>query len=318
MRTNSLFPGGPAVSVLGVRVIAPPMAPWPLYGAQCLYEVRRLNEAPTLEMLQAALDGGVTFFDTDWASGNGHAEEVLGKAMRGQGAIVSTKGGPRFDFSGRLIHDNSRANLMNQGEDSRQRLGVDVIDLYSVNGHDEATELKQTARGLADLAHNGRVAALGVADVPLEPLRALVDLTPVKVVQAECSLLLPNVEIRDFCRERGLGFVASGVLAHGILGGQFTGKEQFPEIDPTRAGPLFNPPLFERAVVFARKLAAFAQDRGTTREVLAIAWVLRQNGVKCVLLEPRDEQELRHWLRAGEIELSEADANAMSDLLKST
>lgn len=318
MRTNSLFPDGPDVSVLGVRVAAPPMAPWPLYGAQCLYEVRRLNEAPTLEMLQAALEGGVSFFDTDWASGNGHAEEVLGKALRGQSAVISTKGGPRFDFSGRLIHDNSRANLMNQCEDSRQRLGVNSIDLYSVYGHDEATELKQTARGLADLAHNGRVAVLGVADLPLEPLRQLADLAPIKVVQAECSLLVPNAEMRAHCRERGLGFVATGVLGHGILAGHFTGKEQFPEIDPTRAGPLFNPPLFERAVAFARKLAEFAQDRGTTREVLAIAWVLRQTGVTCALLEPRDARELHAWLHAGELELSEADAVAMPDLLKSS
>lgn len=318
MRTNSLFPGGPSVSALGVRVAAPPMAPWPLYGAQCLYEVRRLDESPTLEMLQAALDGGVTFFDTDWASGNGHAEEVLGRALRGEIAVISTKGGPRFDFSGRLIHDNSRANLMNQCEDSRQRLGVDCIDLYSVNGHDEGTEPKQTARGLADLAHNGRVSALGAADLPLEPLRQLADLAPVKVVQAECSLLAPNAEMRAFCRERGMGFVATGVLAHGILSGQFTGKEQFPEIDPARAGPLFNPPLFERAVAFARKLAEFAQDRGTTREVLAIAWVLRQTGVTCALLEPRNAQELQSWLRAGEIELSEADQNALPELLKST
>lgn len=318
MRTNSLFPGGPDVSVLGVRVAAPPMSPWPLYGAQCLYEVRRLNESPTLEMLQAALDGGVSFFDTDWASGNGHAEEVLGKALRGRGAVVSSKGGPRFDFSGRLIHDNSRANLMNQCEDSRQRLGVNSIDLYSVNGHDDATEPKQTARGLTDLAHNGRVVALGAADVPLEPLRPLLDLAPIKVVQAECSLLVPNAEMRAFCRERALGFVATGVLAHGIFAGQFTGKETFPEIDPMRAGPLFNPPMFEHAVAYARKLAEFAQDRGTTREVLAIAWVLRQTGVTCALLEPRDAQEARAWLKAGEIELSEADANAMPDLLKST
>ena len=318
MRTNSLFPGGPDVSVLGVRVAAPPMAPWPLYGVQCLYEVRRLNEAPTLEMLQAALAGGVSFFDTDWASGNGHAEEVLGKALRGQSAVISTKGGPRFDFSGRLIHDNSRANLMNQCEDSRQRLSVNSIDLYSVYGHDEATELKQTARGLADLAHNGRVAALGAAELPLEALSPLVDLAPVKVVQAECSLLVPNAEMRAFCCERALGFVASSVLAHGILAGQFTGNEQFPEIDPTRAGPLFNPPLFEHAVAFARKLAEFAHDRGTTREVLAIAWVLRQAGVTSALLEPRDAQELHTWLRAGELELSEADAVAMPDLLKSS
>jgi aryl-alcohol dehydrogenase-like predicted oxidoreductase len=124
--------------------------------------------------------------------------------------------------------------------------------------------------------------------------------------------------MREFCRERGLGLIASGVLAHGILAGQFTGHEQFPEIDPARAGPLFNPPLFERAVAFAKKLAAFAQDRGSTREVLAIAWVLRQTGVNCALLEPRDADQLRAWLGAADIELSDADAAAMPDLLKST
>jgi aryl-alcohol dehydrogenase-like predicted oxidoreductase len=102
LRKISLFPGGPEVSVLGLRIAASPMAPWPRFGEPCLYEVRRLNEVPTLELLKAGLDAGINIFDTDWASGNGHAEEITGKALRGSGAIISTKGGPRFDFSGRL------------------------------------------------------------------------------------------------------------------------------------------------------------------------------------------------------------------------
>ncbi len=317
MRKISLFPGGPEVSVLGVRVAASPMAPWPRFGEQCLYEVKRLNETPTLEMLRAALDADINFFDTDWASGNGHAEEIVGKALRGQGAVISTKGGPRFDFSGKLIHDNSRANLMNQAEDSRQRLGLSCIDVYSVNGHDEATELKQTARGLADLAHTGRVAALGAADLPPDALRELATHASLKVVQGAFSLLQREFAAPALCKARGIGFVASDVLARGLLAGEFTGKEEFPEIDPVRAGPLFKAPLFERAVAFAEKLAQFASARGSTREVLAIAWVLAQPGVTCALIEPRSAAELSNWARAGDIELSEADRNALPDLLKS-
>jgi aryl-alcohol dehydrogenase-like predicted oxidoreductase len=317
LRKISLFPGGPDVSVLGVRVAAAPMAPWPRFGEQCLYEVKRLNEAPTLEMLRAALDAGINFFDTDWASGNGHAEEIMGKALRGHAAVISSKGGPRFDFSGKLIHDNSRANLMNQAEDSRQRLGVTCIDIYSVNGHDDAAEIKQTARGLADLAHTGRVASLGAAEMPAAALRELATHAPLKVVQGAFSLLQREFAAPAFCKARGIGFVATDVLARGILAGEFTGKEQFPEIDPARAGPLFKAPLFERATAFAGKLAEFAKLRGTTREVLAIAWVLAQPGVTCALIEPRSVDELKSWARAGELELSEADKNALPDLLKS-
>ena len=316
MRKISLFPGGPEVSVLGLRIAASPMAPWPRFGEPCLYEVRRLNEVPTLELLKAGLDAGINIFDTDWASGNGHAEEITGKALRGSGAVISTKGGPRFDFSGRLIHDNSRANLMNQCEDSRQRLGVERIDLYSVNGHDEGVELKQTARGLADLAHNGRVSALGASDFPAEALRELAMHAPLRFAHGAFSLLHRELAAAAFCKARGMGFIATDVLARGLLSGEFTGKEQFPEIDPARAGPLFSAPLFERAVAYAGKLAEFAQSRGSTREVLAIAWVLAQPGVTCALVEPRTAQELRVWAKAADVTLSEADQKALPDLLK--
>lgn len=320
MKTRELFPGGPQVSLLGLRLVAPPMAPWPRFGESCLYEVRRLSEEPTAAMVRAAAAAGVTLFDSDWASGNGHAEEILGRVLRAGGVncLVSTKGGPRFDFAGRLIHDNSRSNLMNQCEDSRQRLGRDPIDIFSVQGLDDGVELKLTARGLNDLVHGGRVRVLGVADFTPESAEEIHRYAPIQVIQTPISLL-DRASLNPWlslCRKHHMGLVASDPLAKGLLSGTFHGGETFPEIDPQRAGPLFQPPRFERAARFSASLAQVASARGLTREVMALAWVLTQPGVSSVLVEPRDEHELRSWLGAAAVELTGADMQLIDRLLQ--
>lgn len=320
MKTRALFPGGPPVSLLGLRLVAPPMAPWPRFGERCLYEVRRLSEEPTAAMIRAAAAAGITLFDSDWASGNGHAEEILGRVLRETGVdcLLSTKGGPRFDFAGRLIHDNSRSNLMNQCEDSRQRLGRQQIDLYSVQGQDDSVELKLTARGLNDLVHGGRVRALGVADFSPLAVEELMRYAPIQVIQAPINLLeRSSIQAwHQLCSRCGLGLIATDPLAKGLLSGTFNGSETFPEIDPQRAGPLFQPPKFERAAGFSASLADFAQARGLTREVVALAWVLALPGVTSVFIEPRNEQELRSWLAAADLELTESDRHLIVKMLE--
>lgn len=319
MRKRPLFKNGPEISVLGLRLIAPPMAPRPRFGEQCLYEMKRLLDEPALALVRKALALGMNFIDTDWASANGHAEEIVGRVLResGASAFVSSKGGPRFDFAGKLVSDNSRANLMNQCEDSLQRIGLPRLDLFSVNWPDDRVECKQTARGLADLAHNGRTSLLGAANIPLAVLEQLAPHMPLHVVQSPLSLLERTKArgVSRFCAQRGAAFVATDPLAYGILEGKFTGNERFPEIDPERAGSLFKPPMFERAARFSAVLAEFAQARGTSRETFSVAWALAQPGVSAVLIDPQTASEAESWAPAADLALGDSDLRAIDALL---
>ena len=158
MLKRELFPGGPEVSAVSISLSAPPTASLPLAA---LAQIAPESEAPTVSgeddtriVLDTAINNGLSFIDSDWITANGHAQELLGRAVRNSGILIASKVGPRLDFSGSLKFDNSRGNIINQVQDSLFRLKRDNVDLLQVHWPDE-TDPQQTARGLNDACHGG-------------------------------------------------------------------------------------------------------------------------------------------------------------------
>ena len=266
------------------------------------------GEDATVATIRAALKLGVNLIDTDWITANGHAQEVLGRALAGvdrDAVIITSKSGPRLAFHGELVIDNSRANLMNQCHDSLFRLKTERIDLYQVHWPDDTSPV-QTARGLSDIVAGELARWLGVCNYTLPQIEALAGHTKLQTVQAPLNVLNrePLRELLPWCKKQGAGLLASDPLLSGLLAGRFTGAEEFTEED---RDDFFRQPMLSRAVAFANELAEIGDP-----VQLSVGWVLAQEGVACVLVPLLDESELEKL-----VHLEPPDAttvNAIDDL----
>lgn len=291
MRKRPLFRGGPDVGEIGLSLSAPPTASLPLNHLAILApesdDPAVSGEDAAAATIRRAIDLGVNLLDTDWITANGHAQEVLGRAMEGldrSELLIASKAGPRLTFHGALTLDNSRANLINQCHDSLFRLKSENIDLYQVHWPDDTSPV-QTARGLQDILSAGHARWVGVCNYGLPQLDALAGHIKLQTVQAPLSLL--NRKALDgllpWCDQRGVGFLASDPLLSGLLTGRFTGAEEFTDEDRDE---FFTQPKFTNAVALAQELA----ELGNPGQ-LAVGWVLAQPGVSCVLCPPLSPDE---------------------------
>jgi aryl-alcohol dehydrogenase-like predicted oxidoreductase len=316
MRMRPLFRDGPHVSAVGLSLSSPPTASQPLNqlailapGSEVPAESGEDAQAATIAR---ALELGVNLIDTDWITANGHAQEVLGRALAGvdrDRVLITSKAGPRLAFHGELLIDNSRANLINQCHDSLFRLRTGRIDLYQVHWPDDTSPV-QTARGLQDLVSGGYATWTGVCNYSLPQLEALSGHIRLQTVQAPLNLLnRKSLNLAEWCRGKGIGFLAGDPLLSGLLTGRFAGNEEFTDTDRDE---YFTPPKFERCVAFARDLASLGTH---TPGQWAVAWVLAR-GAASVLLPAVEPDRFTELAAAADIELTPEDESVLDDLAR--
>lgn len=294
--------------MIGLSLSAPPAAGQPLHRLAALAPATADPAASGEERLAAtirrALALGMNLVDSDWITAGGHAQEVLGRVLAAHGrerVLVAGKGGPRLTFRGELTLDNSRGNLLNQAQDSLFRLQTERLDLFQVHWPD-GTDPVQTARGLADVVALGRAVQAGVCHYSAGQLQALAALVPLATAQAPLNLLERRfAALPPWCAAEGMGFLAADPTCAGLLAGRFRGDECFAEGD---GDGLFATPAFGRACEMARELAAWAAARGLTAVQAAMAWVLAQPGVSCVLCAAQSPAECNEAAAAANVRLS--------------
>jgi aryl-alcohol dehydrogenase-like predicted oxidoreductase len=309
MRICQLHESGPQVSVIGLSLSAPPTASLPLHQLAILApeseDPAASGESALIETIARAVELGVNLLDSDWITANGHAQEILGRALQRldrESLVVMSKVGPRLTFKGALTIDNSRANIMNQIHDSLFRLKIARVDLLQVHWPDD-TPPEQTARGLADAAAGGLAGWCGVCNYSAEACAALAPHIRPATAQAPLNLLNRKA-LQDplpWCRDNGVAFLAADPLMAGLLQGRFDGSEQFTDHDRDQ---WFTQPAFGKAVEFARRLDQYARGLGATGPCLAVAWVLAQAGVCSVLCPAGTPAEIEALCKAAELQLS--------------
>ncbi len=312
MRMRALFPGGPQVGEIGLSLSSPPSASQPVRRLAILAPASEdpaaSGEDGTAQTIRRALQMGVNLIDTDWITANGHAQELLGRALQGvprDSVFITSKAGPRLTFHGELTLDNSRANLINQCHDSLFRLKTDRIDLYQVHWPDD-TNPAQTARGLQDIVSGNYASWVGVCNYTAAQLDALHGQIELQTVQAPLNPLNRAAlnQVLPWCVEHGVGFLAADPLLSGLLTGRFSGDEEFTEEDRDE---FFSPPKFAKAVAFARELAEIGHPGR-----LAVGWVLAQPGASCVLCPAVEADEFAAL--AGARALDPAEVQAVNEL----
>jgi aryl-alcohol dehydrogenase-like predicted oxidoreductase len=268
--------------------------------------------------VRAALDQGVTFFDTAQAYGSGASEallaEALGEDIQRDDVIVATKGGLRREGS-RVVRDSSPAFLRDGVEQSLRHLGVEAIDLYQVHWPDHETPFEETGAALAELVDEGKIRHVGVSNFSPAEMEELSRAIEVETDQPPYNLFNRGIEedVLPWCHEHDVGLLVYGPLSHGLLSGRFD-PSTLADDDWRRGHEPFEGEALERNLEAVERLTAFAEERGHTLPQLAVAWVLAQPGVHVAIAGARRPAHVKGIAPATEIELSAGELAEIEEL----
>lgn len=304
MNTRHLGRTGPEVSALGLGL----MGMSDFYGPA--------DEAESLATIHAAMDAGITLFDTGDFYGVGHNETLLGRALRGkrrEQAVVSLKFGALRDPSGGFIgYDGRPKSVKNFLVYSLQRLGLDHVDIYRPSRLDPHVPIEETVGAIVELQQAGYVRHIGLSEVGADTIRRAAAVAPISDLQIEYSLLSRGIEdmILPTTRELGIGITAYGVLSRGLITGQWT-KPPEGAFDFRAVSPRFQGENLDRNQQLAQALGTVAGSRGITPAQAAIAWVAAQGDDIIPLVGARRRDRLTEALGATQVTLSTEDLAAI-------
>jgi aryl-alcohol dehydrogenase-like predicted oxidoreductase len=234
-----------------------------------------------ISLIGAAVERGVTFFDTAEAYGPFTNEELVGEALAPvrEQVVIATKFGFEFDSDGQQRGLNSRPEHITQVvEGSLERLRVDTIDLLYQHRVDPDVPIEEVAGAVRDLIEEGKVKHFGLSEPGVQTIRRAHAVQPVTAVQSEYSLWWrrPEEELLPTLQELGIGFVPFSPLGKGFLTGAITQTTTFDSTDFRNIVPRFTPEAREANQALVDLLGEIAARKQATPAQIALAWLLAQ------------------------------------------
>jgi aryl-alcohol dehydrogenase-like predicted oxidoreductase len=300
---------------------------WITHGSQ-------VTDDLAIKTMQAALDAGITSFDTADVYAMTKAEEVMGKALKNQrreSLEIFTK---VYFPTGAGVNDRglSRKHIMESCEGSLRRLQTDYVDLYQAHRYDYETPLEETMRAFDDLVRQGKVLYVGVSEWTAEQIRDAVrianDMGFDRIVsnQPQYNMLwrVIEAEVVPVSEELGIGQIVWSPIAQGVLTGKYKKGAAVPAgsraTDKSGGADFVNGWLREEVLESVEKLQPIAQDMNLTMSQLAIAWVLSNPNVSAAIVGASRPEQITENAKAAGLTLPEdvlsAIDYALGDLVK--
>ena len=263
----------------------------------------KTDDQESLEMISAALDLGINFFDTADIYGDGHSEVLLGQAMKGRRekfVVASKIGWNGFDYDNWVSRYETVGQLMAGVESSLDRLQTDYLDLIQCHIDYREPHMEIFVAGFQKLQEEGKVRAYGVSTSDFDYLQAFNADNKAATLQIDYSILnrTPEAEIFPYIKQHDLGVLARGPLAMGLLTGKFTAESKFGPGD-FRNNWLKNPDehaIFLEDLDKVERLKALAEDR--TLAQLAIQFVMQNPAVTVAIPGAKRISQLRENVKA--------------------
>jgi aryl-alcohol dehydrogenase-like predicted oxidoreductase len=306
MRTRKLGNSGLEVSAIGLG---------------CMGMNHHRGPAPDrkemVALIRAAVERGVTFFDTAEVYGPFTNEELVGEALEPfqKDVAIATKFG--FDLgpggSGGL---NSRPERIRQvAEDSLKRLRVAAIGLFYQHRVDPNIPIEDVAGTVRDLVAEGKVKHFGLSEPGAQTIRRAHAVQPVAAIQSEYSLWwrLPEAEVLPTCEELGIGFVPYSPLGRGFLTGKIDETTTFGSNDNRSALPRFTPEAREANRPMVRLLEEIGDQKAATPAQIALAWLLARKPWIVPIPGTTKLQRLEENIGAAALELTSDDRRHIED-----
>ncbi|MBV9487856.1 MAG: aldo/keto reductase family protein [Frankiaceae bacterium] len=296
---------------------------WLTHGSQ-------VEEDAALACVRQALEVGITTFDTADVYANTKAEEVLGKALKGErreSLEIFTKvyapTGPKGPNDSGL----SRKHIREAVEGSLRRLQTDHIDLYQAHRYDHETPLEETMSAFADVVHSGKAHYIGVSEWTADQIRAGHALAtelkiPLVSNQPQYSMLwrVIEAEVVPTCEELGIGQIVWSPIAQGVLTGKYQPGQPHPQgsraTDETGGADMISRWLRDDVLNAVAKLQPIARDVGLSMAQLAVAWVLQNPNVSSAIIGASRPEQVTDNAGAAGVTLEPAIMKAIDEALR--
>ena len=264
------------------------------------------------KVLRAALEEGVTLFDTAALYGFGKNEELVGRVLKAHRNRITlcSKGGlagvPDENGVLKRVIDGRPDIIRRNCEDSLRRLQTDVIDLYYLHRWDKKVPVEESVGAMSRLVEQGKVRTIGLSEVSAATLRKAHAVHPVTAVQNEYSLWTRNPEIAALaaCRELGIAFVAFSPVARGFLCDAVHDVSTLEAKDIRRTMPRFDPEHHARNLRLLPPYRELAREAGCTPAQLALAWLLQRGDNVIPIPGTTSVEHLKEDLAAADVRLS--------------
>jgi aryl-alcohol dehydrogenase-like predicted oxidoreductase len=238
------------------------------------------NREEGIAIIRAAVDGGVTFFDTAEAYGPYTNEELVGEALAAvrTHVVIATKFGFKFEGGKQAGLDSRPTHIRDVAEASLKRLRTDRIDLFYQHRVDPNVPIEDVAGAVQDLIREGKVKHFGLSEAGVQTIRRAHAVQRVTALQSEYSLWWrePEREVLPTLEELGIGFVPFSPLGKGFLTGKIDEKTSFDSTDFRNVVPRFTAENRKANLAFVDWLTRFADERKVTPAQIALSWLLAQ------------------------------------------
>ena len=322
-------------------------------GMSWIYAESRRDDEHSIAVIRQARDAGVQLIDTAGLYGDGHNEELVGRALRGQrdDVVIATKGGLVVDdLAARRVHRDGRPEtLRQQVDESLRRLDVEQIDLFYLHRVDPAVPIGESWEALSAVVDAGKVRWLGLSEVTIAQAESAHAIHPVTAIQSELSLWTrdplghgaeqgtgreqaeptgrgssdgtsdgasnntSNGDLLAWTRDHGVSFVPFAPLGRGYLTGTLT-PDGFEDGDFRATNPRFTPEAFARNQAITDEIARVASAHHATSAQVCLAWLLGLSENIIPIPGTRSSTHLRQNLRATQLALTDDEMRTLDGL----
>ena len=293
-----------------------------------LTHASQIEDKAAHDTVHAALDGGITSFDTADVYANQAAEKVLGDALKGlrrEGLEIFTK--VYWPVAEKKPNDTglSRKHIMESINGSLKRLQTDYVDLYQAHRYDVETPLEETMQAFADIVRQGKALYIGVSEWNAEQIRAGHKLSKelgfqLISSQPQYSALwrVIEAEVVPTCRELGVSQIVWSPMAQGVLTGKYQPGQPAPEGSrgaDERLGGMMGKYLSDEVLTRVQLLSPLAEQLGLTMAQFALAWVLQNDNVASAIVGATKPEQISSNIAAVGVEIPEEIMNQVSEIL---
>lgn len=287
-------------------------------GLGCMGMVNSESRAENIATIHKALDSGINLINTGDFYGSGKSEMAVGEALKGQKrekAFVSVKFGVLFEPNGAMYGLDVRPfTIKNYLTQTLKRLNLDYIDLYQPARIDLGIPVEETIGAISELVKAGYVKHVGITQVDSDTLRRAHATHPISLIESEYSLFNRGIEkdIIPIAGELGIGIVAFGALAHGLLSGTYSND------DSNRFSlriPIFFKENIGKNLELIEELRMIADEKHITIPQLAIAWLLSKGDDIITLIGASRLSTLNDSLKSVDVKLSLADIEKIENIM---
>jgi aryl-alcohol dehydrogenase-like predicted oxidoreductase len=306
METRVLGNSDLHITVLGIGA-------WAMGGGNWKFAWGPQDDNDSVAAIHAALDAGINWIDTAAIYGLGHAEEVVGRAVKGLAAkpLLFTKCARVWNEQREIGKVLKRDSVMRECEDSLRRLQVDVIDLYQIHWPEPDEDIEEGWEALVRLKEQGKVRWIGVSNFSVAQMERIAPLGAITSLQPPYNLLVRGIEQQQlpYCQKNGIGVIGYSPMRSGLLTGKMTAERiaAMPDDDHRRNVPDFQEPRLSVNLALVELLRGIGAPHKASPAEVAIAWTLRHPAITGAIVGMRNAAQAQGVLGAADLKLNDEE-----------